>query len=74
MSARSILVRVIARSKKELVKQEGQLLKVYTNSPAIDGKANEAVIGLLAKYFNVKKSRIEIVKGEKSRNKVVIIF
>lgn len=46
----------------------GELL-VYVREPAIDGKANKAVIELLAKYFEVPKSHVQLVAGRTSRHK-----
>jgi len=43
------------------------------DSPPIDGKANAAVVEVLAKHFKVAKSSVKIVGGERSRNKVVEI-
>ena len=40
-------------------------LKVKTTQPPEDGKANEAVIKILADYFNVKKRDVEILSGFK---------
>jgi uncharacterized protein YggU (UPF0235/DUF167 family) len=37
------------------------------------GRANEAVIKLLAKYFKVSKNKIEIVGGKTARTKIVDI-
>jgi uncharacterized protein (TIGR00251 family) len=48
-------------------------LKVKVNQPPEDGKANKAVIEILAKYFEVKKSAIVISSGLTSRNKVIEI-
>ena len=48
-------------------------LMVYVREMAIEGKANEALVKLLAKYFNVPKSRIEIIHGHKSQHKIVEI-
>ncbi|MFN6222240.1 MAG: DUF167 domain-containing protein, partial [Dolichospermum sp.] len=42
-------------------------------SPPIDGKANEELIKLLAKKFDVPKSSITIKSGVTSRNKLIII-
>lgn len=39
--------------------------------PARDGKANAALIGLVARYFNLPKSKILIVRGHSSRRKVL---
>jgi uncharacterized protein (TIGR00251 family) len=66
-------VKVVAGAKRNAVKQEEGLWKVYLNSPAVEGKANKALIGLLADYFKVRKSRIVITKGLKSRHKTISI-
>jgi hypothetical protein len=47
------------------------LYKVYVTAPPIDGKANEALIKLIADFFSVKKRQIRIVSGFKSRYKVL---
>ncbi len=66
-------VRVIPKAKKNEIKEEGDKLKVYLTAPPVDGKANKLLIELLAKHFNLKKSQVSVIKGEKSRNKVVRI-
>lgn len=48
----------------------GELL-VYVREPAVDGKANRAVVELLAIFFNVPKTNITIVAGHKNRSKIV---
>jgi len=48
-------------------------IKVYLTAPAVDGKANKALIDFLSEYYAVKKSSIKIVRGETSRNKIVDI-
>ena len=52
--------------------QDGRL-KVSVTSPAEKGKANEALIRLLAKVLGIAKSNIEIAGGETSREKVLLI-
>jgi uncharacterized protein (TIGR00251 family) len=60
-------------------KQEGfngwhdQRLKLRISTPATEGKANQRLITLLADTFSVPKRSIKLLKGEKSRNKVVLI-
>lgn len=69
-----ISVRVQPRSSKNQV--EGQAngsLKVKLNSPPVDGAANAALIDLLSKLLKIRKSAINIVSGEKSRNKRVFV-
>lgn len=64
-------VRVIPRSSRKLIKEEGGRLKAYLTKPAQDGEANRQLIELLAEYFGVKKYQIEIIKGLTSRDKEV---
>ena len=66
-----IQVRVVPNAKKNEVKIEQQRLKVYLTAPASEGKANKLLIEVLAKYFNCKKAQLSIVRGEKSRNKII---
>ena len=65
---------VTANSKKDLLKEEEGRIKVYLKAPALEGRANEALVDFLAVHFNVRRSQIEIVKGLKSRQKVVNIL
>ena len=50
-----------------------QYLKVYTTAIAEDNKANNQLIKLIAKEYNIAKSRISLIKGHKSRFKVLEI-
>ncbi len=47
--------------------------QVFVKELPVDGKANEAVIRVLADYFNVSKSQVRIVVGGTSREKIVEI-
>jgi uncharacterized protein (TIGR00251 family) len=59
---------------EDIVDSLGQrILKIKVGQPPEDGKANKAMIEILAKYFAVKKSAFEIISGETSRNKIVKI-
>lgn len=53
-------------------RDNGQI-KVYLNAPAVDGKANAALLKFLAQHFAVKSAHIEIIKGLKTRQKVINI-
>jgi len=69
-----IEVKVQPRAKqKKILKLNKTIYKVYTNKPAIDGKANKAVVELLADYLGLRKNQVTIVKGKKSRDKIVEI-
>ena len=67
-------VKVIPGAKRNLYKDEEGMIKIYLTAPALEGRANEALIDFLAEHFGVKRSTIEIVKGLKSRYKVVNIL
>lgn len=60
-------------SKNEIAAQDGDFLKVKIKAPAQKGKANRELVKFLAKEFNVKKSSINIIKGENGREKIVEI-
>lgn len=66
-------VKVVPNARQAKVKEEQGRLKVYVTAPAVDGKANAALIETLAEHFHVRKSAIAIVRGETSREKVVEI-
>ncbi|WP_338637373.1 DUF167 domain-containing protein [Spirobacillus cienkowskii] len=74
----TIRIKVTTKAKTEKVKQEilpdGSIfLRVYVTAPPEDGKANDAVIKLIAKSFGVSKSSVSIIKGQTSREKVLEI-
>ena len=65
-------VRATPRAKRNKVqRQPDGSLKVYVTAPPEDGRANEAVIEVLAEFFGVKRRQVEIISGATSRNKVV---
>jgi len=56
-------------SKNEIVGVHGGSLKVRLTSPPVEGAANALLVRFFAKTLAVPKSRINIVSGEKSRQK-----
>ncbi len=66
-------IRVTPNAKKNEITKDGNSLRVRLNAPAAEGKANSALIELLAEHFGVKKGAVRIISGIKSRNKVVEI-
>lgn len=59
-------------SKNEIIKSE-EGLKVKITAQPIDGKANKALMEYLSKQLKIPKSSIEILKGETSKEKTVLI-
>jgi uncharacterized protein (TIGR00251 family) len=50
-----------------------EALKLSVAAPPADGKANAAVERYLATLIGVKRSRVTIVKGASSRDKLVFV-
>jgi uncharacterized protein (TIGR00251 family) len=69
-----IRVKVIPNSKVEGVFREGDGFLVRVKEPAKEGKANRAVIKLLAEHFGVSQRQVVISSGFGSRNKVIEIL
>jgi uncharacterized protein (TIGR00251 family) len=68
-----IRVKVIPSSKIEEVIREGDMFLARVKEPAKEGRANRAIIKLLADYFGVPQRQIAISSGFSSRNKVIDI-
>ncbi len=74
-----ISLKVITHAKKsEVVGDDvdlfgARILRVKISQPPEDGKANKALIELLAEYLSVKKNSIAIIAGEKSTHKIIEI-
>jgi uncharacterized protein (TIGR00251 family) len=60
-------------SKNEIVGPYRDGIKVKVMVPPIEGKANEALIRLLATELGISPSHIEILKGLRSREKTIRI-
>ena len=70
---KKIEIKVIPNARKNSVSEEGNILKVRVTAPAVDGKANKAIIELLSGFYRVKKRNIRIIRGERSREKLIEI-
>jgi uncharacterized protein (TIGR00251 family) len=68
-------IRVVPNSKKlEIIKLSENNYKIKLDERALEGKANLRLIEVISNYLNVKKSSIKIIKGNKSRNKIVEVY
>lgn len=70
-----IKVKVIPRAKTSEISgvMDDGSLKVRLAAPPVDGKANRALIKLLAKTLRVPASHISIISGERGRIKRIFI-
>ncbi len=61
-------------SKNKIIGAYNDALKITITAPPVEGKANKKCIAYLAKYFDVAKSKIEIISGQTSKNKLIKIY
>jgi len=66
-----IQVKVKPNSRTEELSREGDSFIIKVKEPPKEGKANQAVIKLLAEHFSVPQSQVRILSGFRSRNKVI---
>ena len=59
--------------RSEFAGEHGGRMKVRLAAPAVEGKANEALVEFLAEYYGVPKRNVRITSGLTSRKKRVII-
>lgn len=59
-------------SRNEIIKTD-EGVKVKITAQPIDGKANKCLIEFLSKIFKVPKTSIEILRGETSKEKTLLI-
>ena len=55
----------------EIVGWLGEALKVKIHAPALEGRANDALLGFLAEKLGRPRRTITLIRGDKSRHKVV---
>lgn len=68
-------IRVIPRAKQNSITTDADgTIRVHTTAAPTDGKANDAVVRMLAKHFDVPRSSINIVRGQTSHSKTIEII
>ena len=74
LAPKVIQIKVKPNSRTSLLEQnEGGTWLAQIKSPPVDGKANEELIGLVAKHFGCRKSEVSIKSGGSSRIKLIQI-
>ena len=67
-----IVVRVQARSRRnEVVGERAAVIVIRLTAPPVDGKANSALCTFVARAAALPRSRVSVVRGQTSRDKVV---
>jgi uncharacterized protein (TIGR00251 family) len=67
-------VRVTPRAAQDKIAGwEGDVLRVRVTAPPVEGRANDALLRLLARALDVPTSRLCLVRGHTQRNKVIAV-
>ena len=66
-----LAVRVTPKASAERIAVEGGRVRIWVTAAPDKGKANKAVIALVAKALGVPKSAVAILRGEASREKLL---
>lgn len=61
------------KKKTKITKIDESVFEVWITEPATENKANNAIIKALSKHFKVPKTSVEIIKGERGKQKVIEI-
>ncbi len=71
----AITVRITPRSSKNEITGllEDGTIKIRLTAPPVDGQANDLLIKFLAEILETAPSKIEIIGGQSSRNKLISI-
>ena len=67
-------LRIVPRAAKNAIQGEhGDALKIRLCAPPVDGAANAALIEFLAETFDLPRARVQLLSGQTSRNKRVLL-
>ncbi len=72
MPSAQVAVRLQARAhREELLGMRDGVLLARVAAPPVDGRANRALCRLIARTAGVAPSRVSVIRGERSREKLV---
>ena len=60
-------------SKNEIGEPLGDELKIKVTAPPVDAAANQALIELLADKLNCSRGKVELIRGQTSRHKTIML-
>ena len=68
-----IRIKIVPNSSKNDIIIEDEFIKVKVTAQPIENKANKALIEFLSKSFKIAKSNFEILKGDTSKDKTILV-
>lgn len=57
--------------KNEVVKKAEDSFEIFVRAKPVEGKANDAALDLLSEHLKVARSKLRLVRGASSRNKII---
>jgi len=69
-----LTIKVVPNSSRNKIAFHSGEIKLNITAPAIENRANQEIIKYLSKLLKVKKSSFEIVSGDKSKQKQILIM
>jgi uncharacterized protein (TIGR00251 family) len=73
-AAITLKVHLLPRASQEgIVGMHGDAIKIKVTAPPLNGKANKALTRFIAKKLNISSSQVEIIAGQRSREKLLRI-
>jgi uncharacterized protein (TIGR00251 family) len=65
-----VTVRVHPKASRAAIAWDGETLQVWVDAPAVEGKANRRAVEIVARGLGVRRSAVQIVRGDRARHKV----
>lgn len=73
MSSVTIEIHVQPKASRNRIVVDGETIKVYVTAAPEKGRANKAVVEVLASRLGVAKRAVSIIAGERSRTKTLTV-
>ena len=68
-----VKIRISPNASKNSISRDGEIIKLKTTAQPIENKANKALCSYLSKQLKIAKSKIQIIKGEVQKDKIISI-
>jgi len=70
----TLRIHVVPNAKvNDVAGEYGDAIKIKLRAPAVDGKANAALIAFVSEYLGIPTRQVALLQGYKSRDKVIRI-
>ncbi len=66
-------LKIVPNGRKDEILELGEMIRLRLKAPPVEGKANAHLVKLLAGWFHIPKNRVNLIRGEKSRDKSISV-